>query len=204
MNCLSNKFRAGATSTQLLPLAGTQKSVTVGSDLTASVTYTKAEAQMVNPGDNVYVSWAGKTESASLVVTLTAATSVTGPNYNSNSVKVIRGAGTAYFDVSVAPKSGPYSGNVVVQRKNGFNDPWVSVGSFAAVSQVPLSGDDFAVGKDTMYYNFVATSGSNTDDVTVIVIDNDPYFFLKKSGTMAIGSTDGLNLLVNASIACYR
>ena len=196
---LKQQIPSGSTSTQLLPLAGTQKSVTVASDLTASVTYTRAEAQLVNPGDNIYVSWAGKTESASLVVTLAPATSIAGPNYNSNSIKVIRGAGSAYFDVSVAPKSGPYSGNVVVQRKNGFNDPWVSVGTFAAVSQVPLSGDDFAVGKDTMYYNFVAKSGSNTDDVTVVVIDNDPYFFLKKSGTMAIGSTDGLNLLVNGA-----
>jgi hypothetical protein len=184
----------------LLPLPGTQQSITVKSNLTASVTYTKAQAQMVNVGDNVFVSWAGKTESASVVVTLTSATSVNGPLYNNNSVKVIRGAGTAYFDINVAPKSAAYTGNVVVQRKNGINAPWVSVGSFAAISQVPISGDDFAVGKDTMYYNFVATSGSNTDNVTVVVVDNDPYFFLKKSGTMAIGSTDGLNLLVNGAL----
>jgi hypothetical protein len=101
----------------------------------------------------------------------------------------------------VAPKSAAYAGNVVVQRKNGLNDPWVSVGSFAAISQVPISGDDFAVGKDTMYYNFVAATGANTDNVTVVVVDNDPYFFLKKSGTMTIGSTDGLNLLVNGALS---
>lgn len=191
----------GGTSTQLLPLAGTQQSVTVASDLTASVTYTKAQAQMVKVGDPIYVSWAGKTESASLVVTLTAATIVTGPYYGGNSVKLIRGAGTAYFNVNVAPASGPYTGNVIVQKKNGMNDPWVSVGSFAAASQVPVSGDDFAVGKDTMYYNFVAASGPNTDSVTVLVVDNAPYFFLKKSGTMSIGSTDGLNLLVNGALS---
>ncbi len=197
---LKQQVPPGSTGSQLLPLAGTQQSVTVAGDLTASVTYTKAQAQMINPGDNIYVSWAGKTESASLVVTLTPATSVNGPKYNGNSVKLIRGAGTAYFDVNVAPASGAYTGNVVVQRKNGFNDPWVSVGSFAAISQVPLSGDDFAVGKDTMYYNFVATSGSNTDNVTIVVVDNNPYFFLKKTGTMSIGSTDGLNLLVNGAL----
>ncbi|MDP4285294.1 MAG: hypothetical protein Q8891_12780 [Bacteroidota bacterium] len=201
---LKQQIPAGSTSSQLLPLAGTQQSVTVASDLTASVTYTKTQAQMVNPGDNIYVSWAGKTESASMVVTLKAATSVTGPYYTVNgvqtSVKAIRGAGTAYFSVNVAPAAGAYTGNVVVQRKNGANDPWVSVGSFAAVSQVPFSGDDFAVGKDTMYYNFVATSGSNTDNVTISVVDNDPYFFLKKAGTMAIGSTDGLNLLNNGAV----
>ena len=193
--------KTGGTATQLLPLEGTQQNVTVGSDLKASVTYTKAQAQMVNPGDNIYVSWAGKTESASMVVTLNAATSVTGPEYNGSPVKVIRGAGTAYFDINVAPKSGPYTGNVVVQKKNSMNDPWVSVGSFAAVSKVPISGDDFAIGKDTMYYNFVAKSGTNTDKVTVVVVDNDPYFFLKKTGNMAIGSTDGLNLLVNGALS---
>lgn len=198
---LKQQTPSGSTSSQLLPLPGTQQSITVTSNLTASVTYTKAQAQMVNVGDNVFVSWAGKTESASLVVTLTPATSVTGPEYIGNSVKLIRGAGTAYFDINVAPKSGAYTGNVVVQRKNGINNPWVSVGSFAAVSQVPVSGDDFAIGKDTMYYNFVATSGSNTDNVTVVVVDNDPYFFLKKSGTMSIGSTDGLNLMVNGALS---
>jgi hypothetical protein len=197
---LKQQIPAGSTSSQLLPLSGTQQSVTVASDLTASVTYTKAQAQMVNVGDPIYVSWAGKTESASLVVTLTAATSVSAPEYNGTPVKVIRGAGTANFDVNVTPKSGPYTGSVVVQKKNGINDPWVSVGSFAAVSTVPISGDDFAVGKDTMYYNFVATSGSNTDNVTVVVVDNAPYFFLKKSVTMSIGSTDGLNLLVNGAM----
>jgi hypothetical protein len=197
---LKQQIPSGSTSSQLLPLAGTQQSITVASNLTASVTYTKALAQMVNPGDNIYVSWAGKTESASMVVTLTAATSVTGPSYNGKSVKVIRGAGTAYFDINVAPKSGPYTGSVVVQRKNGMSDPWVSVGSFAAVSQVLISGDDFAVGKDTMYYNFVAHSGANTDNVTVVVVNNAPYFFLKKTGTMSIGSTDGLNLLLNGAM----
>jgi hypothetical protein len=197
---LKQQIPAGSTSSQLLPLSGTQQSVTVASDLTASVTYTKAQAQMVNVGDPIYVSWAGKTESASLVVTLTAATSVSAPEYNGSPVKVIRGAGTANFDINVAPKSGAYTGSVVVQRKNGMNDPWVSVGSFAAVSQVPISGDDFAVGKDTMYYNFVAKSGSNTDNVTIVVVDNAPYFFLKKTGTMSIGSTDGLNLLVNGAM----
>ncbi|GEO10265.1 hypothetical protein SAE01_27610 [Segetibacter aerophilus] len=198
---LKQQTPSGSTSSQLLPLAGTQQNITVASNLTASVTYTKAQAQMVNAGDNVFVSWAGKTESASLVVTLSPATSINGPSYNGSSVKVIRGAGTANLDIIVAPKSGAFTGNVVVQRKNGMNAPWINVGSFAAVSQVPISGDDFAIGKDTMYYNFVATSGSNTDNVTVVVVDNDPYFFLKKSGTMAIGSTDGLNVLVNGALS---
>lgn len=202
---LKQQLPSGATSTQLLPLSGTQQSITVASDLTASVTYTRAQAQMVNPGDNVYVSWAGKTESASLVVTLKPATTVNGPYYDvkgsQTSVKVIRGAGTAYFDVNVAPASGSYTGDVIVKRKNGIDAPWINVGSFPAASKVPISGDDFQAGKDTMYYNFVAQSGSNTDSVTLTVVDNDPYFFLKKSGTMSLGSTDGLNLLTNGAVA---
>lgn len=193
--------KSGGTSTQLLPLDGTQQSITVASDLTASVTYTKAQAQMINPGDNVFVSWAGKTESASMVVTLTSATSVTGPEYNGKAVKVIRGAGIAYFDVNVAPKSGPYTGNVVVQKKNGINDTWVNVGNFMATDKVPLSGDDFAVGKDTMYYSFISQMGVYKDTVNMTVIDNAPYFFLKKSGTLTLGgSSAGLNLLINAPL----
>lgn len=194
--------KTGGTSTQLLPLDGTQQSITVGSDLTASVTYTRAQAHMVNPGDNVYVSWAGKTESASMVVTLTPATSVTGPKYSGNSVKLIRGAGLAYFDINVAPKSGPYTGNVVVQKKNAMNDPWVNVGNFMATDKVPVSGDDFAVGKDTMYYSFISEMGKYKDTVNMTVIDNNPYFFLKKSGTLTLGgSSAGLNLLVNGALA---
>jgi hypothetical protein len=48
---------------QLLPLAGTMKSITLGSDLKASVTYTKAEAGMANVGDAVTVVFSGATDS---------------------------------------------------------------------------------------------------------------------------------------------
>ena len=115
-----------------------------------------------------------------MTVTLTAATSVGVPEYSGKAVKVTRGAGTANLDITVKPKSAAYNGMVVVQKKNGFNDPWVSVGSFPANSQVPVSGDDFAIGKDTMYYNFVATSGSNKDNVTVVVVIMIPISFLRK------------------------
>jgi hypothetical protein len=191
----------GGTSTQLLPLAGTQQTVTVANDLTASITYTRAQAQMNEAGDNIYVSFAGKTESASIVIQMNRATSVSTPQVNGASVNVIRGAGTAWFDLKVQPKSGAYTGTVTVKKKNGINDAWVPVGDFMAMDKVPVSGDDFAVGKDTMYYSFLSQLGTYKDTVTMTVVDNDPYFFLKKSGTMALGgSSAGLNLLINASV----
>lgn len=192
----------GGTATQLLPLAGTQKTVNVGSDLTASVTYTRAEAQMSEAGDNVYVSFSGKTESASIVIQMTAATKVSNPQVNGTAVNIIRGAGTAYFDLNVQPKSGSYTGTVNVIKKNGINDAWVSVGDFNPTDSVPISGDDFAVGKDTMYYSFISAMGSYKDTVKMVVIDNEPYFFLKKSGTLTLGgSRSGVNLLNNELLA---
>ena len=55
---------------QLLPLAGTIKSITVGGDLKASVTYTKAEANLVNVGDAVTVVFSGATDSGIIQITL--------------------------------------------------------------------------------------------------------------------------------------
>lgn len=55
---------------QLLPLAGTQKNVTVESDLTTSVTYTKAEAGLVNVGDAVTVVFSGPTDSGIISIRL--------------------------------------------------------------------------------------------------------------------------------------
>jgi hypothetical protein len=55
---------------QLLPLAGTEKSITVGSDLKTSVTYTKAEAQLVNVGDAVTVVFSGATDSGIIEIVL--------------------------------------------------------------------------------------------------------------------------------------
>ena len=193
--------KGGGTATQLLPLEGTQQTVNVGSDLTASVTYTRAQAQLIEPGDNVYVSFAGKTESASIVIQLTQATTVSVPKVNGTAVNVVRGAGTAWFDVNVQPKSGPYAGVVEVKKKNGSNESWVNVGNFMSGDKVPISGDDFAIGKDTMYYSFISAQGNYKDTVKMTIIDNDPYFFLKKSGTLALGgSSAGLNLLTNTAV----
>ena len=55
---------------QLLPLGGTKKTITVGSDLKASVTYTRAEAQLINVGDAVTVVFSGNTDSGIIQIVL--------------------------------------------------------------------------------------------------------------------------------------
>lgn len=196
----------GGTTTQLLPLTGTQKQATVGSDMKATVTYTRDEAKMVKVGDYVTVVFAGKTDYAKQRVDMVPATTLTKPKVSGKEVDVARTSETAFFNVTVAPKSGAYAGNLVAKRKNGVKAAWVNVtGTPFSGTQpflVPISGDDFAAGKDTMYYSFSATSGGYTDEVMSTVIVRDPYFFLKKSATLTLGGASaGRNLLINAAVA---
>lgn len=55
---------------QLLPFAGSQKDITVGGDLKTSVTYTKAEAGLVNVGDVVTVVFSGATDAGIIEIKL--------------------------------------------------------------------------------------------------------------------------------------
>ena len=54
---------------QLLPY-GTAKSITVGADFKTSVTFTRAEAGLVNVGDAITVTFAGATDSGIISITL--------------------------------------------------------------------------------------------------------------------------------------
>jgi len=203
---LKLQLPSGGTSVQLLPLTGTQKTVTVGSDLQATVSYTRANATLNNVGDYVEVSFNGETDYALQRVDMVAATSSTDPMVSGIVIDVARTAETAYFNVTVEPKQAPYSSDLVAKRKNGVNEAMVDVtGSPFSGAQpflVPISGDDFAVGMDTMYYSFTATSGSYTDEITRTIIVRDPYFYLKKSATLTANSTaDGMDLLINANVA---
>lgn len=54
----------GGTTKQLLPLANTQKDVTVGNDLKASVTYTRDQANLKGVDDYVVVVFNGVTDYA--------------------------------------------------------------------------------------------------------------------------------------------
>ena len=93
---------------------------------------------------------------------------------------------------------------VTVKRKNGANAPWINVGTgaYPAGSKVPVSGNDFATGKDTMTYLFVAQQNTFADTIQTTVVANDPSFFLKKNGTLSLttGSQGGMNLLTNTSV----
>jgi len=82
INCYFPNAKSGDTMTatvlkrqdgDLLPLSGTEKQITVGGDLKTSVTYTKAEAQLVNVGDAVTVVFAGATDSGIIQIVLEAA-----------------------------------------------------------------------------------------------------------------------------------
>jgi hypothetical protein len=55
---------------QLLPLEGTEKSITVGDDYKTSVTYSRQEAQLQSVGDAVTVVFAGKTDSGIIEIIL--------------------------------------------------------------------------------------------------------------------------------------
>ena len=165
---------SGGTTKQLIPLAGTQKEVTVGSDLTATVTYTRDEANLNVPTDYVTVVFNGATDYAKVRVDLVPATVITKPKVSSRDIEVARTPETAYFHVTVNPKSASYAGTLVARRKNGKNEPWVDVtGSPFSGTQpflIPISGSDFAVGQDTMYYSFTASWGGFTDEVLTISV----------------------------------
>lgn len=191
----------GGGTAQLLPMAGTQKEVTLGSDLDATVSYTRGEAKLSSPGDFVTITFSGKTDAATYRINLKEATTVTNPQYGGSDVDVIRGAGTAAFKVTVTPAGGAYAGNVVVKKKNGANEAWQTVGNFSPSDAIAISGDDFAIGKDTMIYSFVTTQGSYTDEIIKTIVASNPYFFIKKSGTLtAATGKDGFNLL-NGTVA---
>lgn len=55
---------------QLLPVAGSEKSITVGSDLKTSVTYTLKEANLLNVGDAITVVFSGNTDSGIIAIVL--------------------------------------------------------------------------------------------------------------------------------------
>ena len=196
----------GGTTTQLLPMTGTQKEVTVGADLKATVTYTRAEAKLVKASDYVTVIFNGLTDYAKARVDMVPATTTTKPKVSGIEVDVARTSEVAYFNVNVAPKAAAYTGNLIAKRKNGTTGSWVAITgspfSGAQPFMVPISGTDFAAGKDTMFYSFSATKGTYTDEVLSTVIVRDPYFFLKKSATLTLGgSSAGRNLLINAAVA---
>ena len=189
---LAQQLPSGGSATQLLPIAGTQKNLTVGSDLKVSVTYTRTEALLKNANDVVTVTFAGKTESAFTSISMGLATSVKGPLYGGSAVNIRRNSGAAYFEVAVAPKNATYTGSVTVLKKNGIALAWTST-DYAYGTKVPISGDDYAVGKDTMYLAFVSKVGTYSDTVRMTVFANAPNTLISSTALVRKPSKVGLN-----------
>ena len=55
---------------QLLPLAGSEKTITVGVDFKTSVTYTRTEANLLKVGDAITVVFSGSTDSGIISIVL--------------------------------------------------------------------------------------------------------------------------------------
>ncbi len=55
---------------QLLPVAGSEKTITVGSDLKTSVTYTLTEASLLKVGDAITIVFSGATDSGIISIVL--------------------------------------------------------------------------------------------------------------------------------------
>lgn len=200
----------GGTTNQLLPLEGTQKEVQVDNNLKSTVTYTRDQANLSKVGDYIEVVFNGATDYAKMRVTMTNGMSVSAPKVRTGDkdleVEVARTAEVAYFFVNVTPKEVAFNGEVEVTRKNGTNGSWVDVmGSpYSGADQpyyVPISGNDFILTNDTMFYKFTATQGSYTETIEKTIIVRDPYFFLKKSATLMLGtSSAGRNMLTNTPV----
>jgi hypothetical protein len=192
---------SGGTTTQLLPLSGTQKTANVGTDQKATISYTRTEAKLSKVGDYVVVAFNGATDYAKQRVDMIAATTVSSPKVSGTVVDVARTSEVAYFNATVVPAAGTYSGTLVAKRKNGVKSAWQNITvSGTNPFLIPISGDDFAAGKDTMYYSFTSSLGSHSDEITKTVIVRDPYFFLKRAATLTVGGNDGENLLLNTAV----
>jgi hypothetical protein len=204
---LSQQVPAEGQIAQWLPLAGTQKTQTLGADLKADITYTRAETGMNKAGDTRKLCISSIMDSHLKVFNMTLATNVTNPQAGTVAkpvdVTITRTTDTAHFRVSVVPMSGPYTGTIIAQRKNGINDSWVDAGAspFTAPAEVPISGNDFAAGKDTMYYKFTTTQSGYTDVIEKTVVIAVPFFYKKRPVTLILGGAKaGVNMLNNATI----
>jgi hypothetical protein len=69
---LQQQVPAGSTTgaKQLLPVAGTEKGCTVGSDFKTTVTYTLTEARLLKVGDAITVVFSGNTDSGIISIVL--------------------------------------------------------------------------------------------------------------------------------------
>jgi hypothetical protein len=200
VECLQLQTPSGG-SEQLLPLAGTQKKVTVGGDLKATVSYSRTEAKLNNVGDYVTVTFAGKTDYAVKRVTVEPAISTTKPQVDGVEITVARNSETAYFEVTVAPKSGAYTGSLVA-RRSADEANWTNVPTTRKDEKtflVPIAGTDFPADKEKLFYRFTAEKDGYTDVITTEATVQDPYFFFKRTATVNVKA--GLNPITGSGVA---
>lgn len=194
----------GGGADQLLPLSNTQKQIVLGSDLQATVSYTREEAKMTAPGDFVRVTFSGRTASGQVEIKMEQATTVVGPEFDGNGIDLMRNAGDVFFDIDVQTNSGAYGGHVIAKMKNGNNASWINIGTgtFSLPARIPISSKDFQLGKDTMYYSFVVKNGEFADSITRTVVVQPPSFFFTHSGSLSLTNValGGLNLLNDSAV----
>jgi hypothetical protein len=202
VECLQLQTPSGG-SEQLLPLAGTQKKVTVGGDLKATVSYSRSEAKLNNVGDYVTVTFAGKTDYAVKRVTVEPAISTTKPKVggkDGTEITIARNDETAYFYVTVEPKSGAYTGTLAAQRSSDETN-WsnVPVSKEGAIFLVPVAGTDFPADREKLFYRFTAEKDGYTDVITTEATVQDPYFFFKRTATVNVKA--GFNPITGSNVA---
>ena len=199
---VKSQIPPGGGTAQSLPLASTKKSVTVGSDLTTSVTYTRAETAL-NPGEAIVVTFSGATDSYTTPqITMTPAASIGTLQYQGKTTSLVRTAGTATLKVSVAPKGGTYTGNIVVSYRDNGTGAYTVLGTFpGSTTDIPVNPDTWASGVNSREYKVDVAQGGYTESLTTVVNAQDPFFFLKKTGTLSLttSSQGGFLLTTGAS-----
>jgi hypothetical protein len=201
VECLQLQAPSGGGGNQLLPLNGTQKKVTVGNDLTASVSYSRAETNLKSVGDYVTVTFAGKTDYAIKRVDLVPASSTSKPQVGGVEITVARNNETAYFEVTVEPKSGSYTG-VLLARRSADEVNWTEVPATRQDDKtflVPIAGTDFPADREKLFYRFTAEKDGYTDVIATEATVQDPYFFFKRTATVNVKT--GLNPITGSNVA---
>lgn len=200
VECLQLQAASGGGGNQLLPLSGTQKKVTVGNDLTASVSYSRIETNLNNVGDYVTVTYAGKTDYAIKRVDLEPASSTSKPQVGGVEITVARNNETAYFEVTIEPKSGVYTGVLLAQRSvdevNWTETPVIKEDDKTFL--VPIAGTDFPADREKLFYKFTAEKDGYTDVITTEATVQDPYFFFKRTATVNVKA--GLNPITGSNV----
>jgi hypothetical protein len=201
VECLQLQAPSGGGGNQLLPLNGTQKKITVGNDLKATVSYSRTETNLNNVGDYVTVTFAGKTDYAIKRVDLEPASSTSKPQVNGVEITVARNDEKAYFEVTVEPKSGAYAGALLAQR-SADEVNWTEVSASKKDDKtflVPIAGTDFPADREKLFYRFTAQRDGYTDVIATEATVQDPYFFFKRTATVNVKA--GLNLITGDGVA---